>query len=72
MHHRCEHNSNMICLRNKTSVPVFYRGNKVRVRVRVGMNLITSGHNSLIVCECILNSVDRKVYFVMMHTSVRL
>ena len=28
--------------RNKTSVPVFYRGNKVCVRVRVRMNQITS------------------------------
>ena len=28
--------------RNKTFVPVFYRGNKTSVRVRLGMNQITS------------------------------
>jgi len=37
-----------VYLRNKTSVPVFYRGNKiwVRVRVRVRMNLITRAHKN--------------------------
>ena len=31
-------------LRYKTYVPVFYRGNKLWVRVRVRINLITSAH----------------------------
>ena len=34
--------SNHFSLRNKISVPVFYRGNKPWVRVWVCMNLITS------------------------------
>jgi len=35
----------MLELRNKTSVPVFYR-NKTWVRVRMRMNLITSAHQN--------------------------
>ena len=35
-------NTFTLYLRNTTYVPVFYRGNKIWVRVRVRMNLITS------------------------------
>ena len=40
--------TNMYYLRNKTSVPVFYRGSNIWVRVRVRMNEITRAQAQLI------------------------